>query len=34
MINPIISECSKFLQKEYKTRLGGEGNPLGIVQEA
>ena len=29
----MISECSKLAQKEYKTRLGGESNPLGIVQK-
>ena len=38
-INHIISECSKFAPKEYKTRLDlvgksdqlGKGDPLGIV---
>ena len=29
-INHIISECSKLAQ-EYKTRLGGQGDPLGNV---
>ena len=31
-----ISKCSKYsklAQKEYKTQLGGQGDPLGIVQE-
>ena len=34
-INHIISECSKLAQREYKTRhrLGGQGDPLGNVQE-
>ena len=32
-INPIISECSKLAQKEYKTRLGEEGDQLGTVQK-
>ena len=32
-INQIINECSKLVQKEYKTRHGGKGDPLGIVQE-
>ena len=32
-INHTICESSKLAQKEYKIRLGGEGDPLGIVQE-
>ena len=34
-INHIISECSIFVQKVYKTRHDrvGQGDPLGIVQE-
>ena len=28
-----IREFSKLAQKDYKTRLGGQGDPLGIVQE-
>ena len=32
-INHIISECSKLAQKEYKVRLGGQSESLGIVQE-
>ena len=35
-INHIINECSKLAQKEYKKRhdwVGGQGDPLGIVQE-
>ena len=33
MLNHIISECSKLEQNEYHARLGGKGDPLGIVQE-
>ena len=34
-INHIISECSKLTRREAQdySRLGGEGYPLGIVQE-
>ena len=32
-INHIISKCSKRAQKEYKTRLGRQGDSLGIVQD-
>ena len=34
-INHIISECSKLAQKEVQgeTRLGGQGDPLGNMQE-
>ena len=34
-INHILREYNKLVQKEYKTktRLSGEGDPLGIVQE-
>ena len=36
MINNNINKCSKLVQREYKTRhdwVGGQGDPLGIVQE-
>ena len=33
IINHIIMERSKLVQNEYKIRLGGEVDPLGIVQE-
>ena len=32
-VNYIINECRKLAQKEYKTWLGGKGDPLGIVQD-
>ena len=34
-VNPVIGECSKVAQKEYKTRQDwrGKGDPLGIVQK-
>ena len=32
-INHIICECSKLPEKDYKTKLGWEGDPLVIVQE-
>ena len=29
----IIIECNKLVQKEYKTRHDGKGDPLETVQE-
>ena len=32
-INRMIEECSKLVQKEYKTTTSDGGDPLVIVQE-